>query len=118
MIDERGRAFAKNNQFFCYQFAVIIYSFRPVSSHIVADSPDHVFCRAIQYDESMNGDNCRHIPGLAEVSRHAVQDQYIVLPEALPLEKEGDDFFCQSKMLILEQQPLFEDAVYKSEFRR
>jgi len=72
VLDERGGPLAVNYEFFLYQFFIVIYTFRPVSTHVVSDAAVNVLRRAIENNKRMNGSDSRDVQSLTRVTRDAV----------------------------------------------
>ncbi len=118
MINERFCPLSVNREFFVYQHFVIIRANGTIPSHIAVNPAENDGCGTIQHTERLNiGYRC-HIVRLARMPGNSVQNEHITVAatKSGSIQKQGNDFYCKRKVLVLEQEALFENAMDEIEF--
>ena len=115
MFNQRCRALPEYRKLFLDQIGMVINTLCPVSSHVILDPADHRICRTVQYGHGMDTGDPGDITGLSRVAGNAVQHQHIGSAETNTRQEERYDLFSKNKMLVLEQQSLFQHTVNEVE---
>jgi len=111
VIDKRPCPFLKDRKLLSHEFRVVVEAALSVPAGILPQPATDRVGIAIKNYQSMDRSYRINILSLTGMPRNAVQDEHVPGRETGPVDRAGNDFPGQEKVLVLKQSAMFKDVL-------